>query len=112
MEQVQPSESSLSSFYPLVCRLLSGLIITDHTKGFQLIISLELLNNPEVRKDYDHHFKMRKYQLREVKLLVQVPTASKRRQTPKPSRIRISSPSPALSLVERNVRDMDEMKPK
>lgn len=108
MEQVQPSELSFSSFYALVCRLLSGLIVTDHTKGFQFIISFELLNNPEVRKDYYHHFKMRKYHLREVKLLVQVPTASKRRrQTPKPSRIRISSPSPALSLVEKNVKDMD-----
>ena len=45
---------------------LSGLIRAKHIRGFQFIISFVLLNNPEVRKDYYHHLKMRKYQLREV----------------------------------------------
>lgn len=63
--------------YPLVYRTLSGLI---KTKCFQFIKSFELLNNPEVRKDYYHDFKMRRYQLKEVKLLVGVHTATKRRR--------------------------------
>ena len=63
------AKSSLQYHFPISTshyRILSGLIIAEHIKGFQFIISFALLNNPEVRKDYYHHFKMRKYQLREV----------------------------------------------
>lgn len=51
---------------------------------------------------------MRKYQLGVAKLLVKV-TSKWRIFKPKPSCTRIISPSPALSLVERKVRDVDEV---
>lgn len=77
-------------------------------------MSFELLNNTEVSKDYYHHFKMRKYQLREVKLLNQSHTASKYRR-------RIQTPAfldrdqfsfLSTELWERHVRTVDQMKPK
>ena len=64
----EPTEALSMLLFPLPPPTieLSGLNRAKHIRGFQFIISFVLLNNPEVRKDYYHHLKMRKYQLREV----------------------------------------------